>query len=74
MHKFNYITSSDDEKATGVVNADYIAQKLANRTVGMITMNDEDTMFGFTLSDGSRIKFRLRPHAAEVIYFAPAKR
>ena len=72
MNRFSYITSTNDEKATGVVNADYIAQKIANRTVSMITMNDDDTMFGFSLTDGSRIKFRLRPHAAEVVYFAPS--
>ncbi|MFL6468750.1 MAG: hypothetical protein ACJ72Z_12400 [Pyrinomonadaceae bacterium] len=71
MHKFSYITSTTDEKATGLVSADYIAQKLANRTVSMISMNEDDTMFGFTLTDGGRIKFRLRPHAAEVVYYAP---
>ncbi|PYS89323.1 MAG: hypothetical protein DMF62_07550 [Acidobacteria bacterium] len=74
MNRFSYITSTNDEKATGVVNADYIAQKIANRTVSMITMNDDDTMFGFSLTDGSRIKFRLRPHAAEVVYFAPSSK
>ena len=71
MQKFSYITSTGDENMTGLVNSDYIAHKLVNRSIGMITMNDEDTMFGFTLSDGSRIRFRLKPHAAEVVYFAP---
>jgi hypothetical protein len=58
---------------TGLVNSDYIAHKLTNRSIGMIMMNDEDTLFGFSLSDGSRIKFRLRQNTAEVVYFAPAR-
>ena len=73
MHKFSFITSTDDEKATGVVNSDYIAHKLTNRSIGMITMNDDDTMFGFSLSDGSRIKFRLKTNTAEIVYFAPSR-
>jgi hypothetical protein len=59
---------------TGLVNSDYIAHKLTNRNIGMIMMNDDDTMFGFSLSDGSRIKFRLRPNSAEVVYFEPNKK
>ena len=73
MHKFSYITSTDDEKATGVVNGEYIAHKIANQSIGMITMNEDNTMFGFSLSDGNRVGFRLRPNAAEVVYFAPRK-
>ena len=73
MHKFNFITSTDDEKMTGLVNSDYIAHKLTNRSIGLIMMNDEDTLFGFSLSDGSRIKFRLRQNTAEVVYFAPVR-
>jgi len=71
MNKFSYMTSTNDGKATGVVNGDYIASKIANRTVGMIALADDDTMINFSLSDGSHIKFRLRPHAAEVVYYAP---
>ena len=73
MHKFSYITSTTDEKATGVVNSDYIAHKLMNRSIGMIMMADDDTTFGFSLSDGSKIKFRLKPNTAEIVYFAPSK-
>ena len=72
MHKFSFITSSDDEKMTGLVNGDYIAQKIANRSIGMIAMNDDATMFGFSLSDGSRVRIRLRPHAAEIVYYSPS--
>ena len=73
MNKFSFITSTDDEKATGLVNSDYIAQKLTNRSIGMIMMAEDDTMFGFSLSDGSRIKFRLKQNGPEVVYYAPSK-
>jgi hypothetical protein len=74
MNKFSFITSTDDEKATGLVNADYIAHKLTNRSIGMIMTAEDDTSFGFSLSDGSRIKFRLRQTGAEVVYFAPSRK
>jgi hypothetical protein len=71
MQKFNYITSTDDEKASGLVNADYVAHKLANRSIGIVMLYESDNGIGFNLSDGAKIKFRLKQTGPEVVYYGP---
>ena len=72
MHKFNYKTSTDDNKASGLVNADYIARKLANRSIGIVMVYENDNGIGFSLSDGAKVKFRVNQDGPEVIYYLPS--
>ena len=72
--KFNYLTIGEDGKDTGAVSADYVASRLANRTIGVISIADSGMGLGFSLSDGGKIKFRLKQDGAEVIYSAPSKK
>ena len=71
MYKFSYITSTYDEKGSGVVNGEYIAHKLANRSIGIVMLYESDNGIGFSLSDGAKIKFRLNHNGPEVVYYGP---
>ena len=42
--------------------------------IDVVVTADSGTGFGFTLSDGAQIKFRLKPDSAEVVYYSPTKK
>lgn len=71
MNKFSYITSTSDEKGSGLVNGEYIAHKLANRSIGIVMLYETDNGIGFSLSDGAKVKFRIKQEGPEVVYYAP---
>ena len=59
---------------TSTVSSDYISHQLLNRSIDVVVTAESGTGFGFTLSDGAQIKFRLKADAAEVIYYSPNKK
>ncbi len=71
MYKFNFITSSRDEKVTAAVTGDLVGMRISNRTIGIVSIAESGTGFSFGLSDGAKIRFVLKPDRAEVIYYTP---
>ena len=72
--KLDFITSTLDEKATGLVSGDYMVSKLLNKNIGSITLAENDSFISLRFSDGSKVKFRIKPNGAEVVYYlAPPK-
>jgi hypothetical protein len=74
MYKFNYVTSSTDGKATGLVNAEYISHQLINRSIGSVATADSGRGISLGLSDGGHIRFLLKEDGAEVVYYLPNKK
>jgi hypothetical protein len=56
------------------VTADYVARRIANQTIGMITIPENGQGFGFSLSDGTHVKFQLKIDGADIIYYMASKK
>jgi hypothetical protein len=74
MYRFNYVTSSADGKATGLVSAEYISHQLINRSIGSVATADSGRGISLGLSDGGYIRFLLKADGAEVVYYLPNKK
>ena len=72
--KLQYVASSKDGKAKGTVTGDYVAARMSNRTIGIVSIPESGQGLGFGLSDGSYIKFQLKADGVEVIYHVPDKK
>jgi len=70
--KFEFVATSSDGKTTGAVSADFVASRIANKSIGMISIAEGDRGFGFSLSDGGQIRFRLKQGGGEVVYYTPS--
>jgi len=73
MQKFEFMSTSSEGNTAVTVTADFVADRIANRSIGMIAIADDGTGFGFSLSDGSKVKIRLRGGRAEIVYYTPSK-
>jgi len=72
--KIQYVSSSKDGRTKGMVTADYVAARMSNRTIGLVSIPESGQGLGFGLSDGSYIKVQLKADGAEVIYHVPDKK
>jgi hypothetical protein len=72
--KLQYIASSLDDKAKGIVTAEYIAHRIANQTIGMISIPESGQAFRFSLSDGTQLKFQLTASGADVTHYVANKK
>lgn len=71
--KFDFLTTTSDEKSAGKVSSDYVAGRLLNRSIGSVNIADSGSFIALGLSDGSKIKFRIGASTAEVVYYLPKK-
>ena len=72
--RIQYIASTRDDKAKGIVTAEYVARRIANQTIGMVSIPESGQGFGFSLSDGTHIKFQLKTDGVDVIYYVASKK
>jgi len=63
-----------DDKAKGIVTAEYVARRMSNRTIGMISIPESGQGFRFSLSDGTQIKFQLTQDGADVIHYVSSEK
>lgn len=63
-----------DERARGIVTAEYIATRIANQSIGMISIPENGQAFRFSLSDGAHLRFQLTPNGADITHFVPSKK
>ena len=56
------------------MTADYVARRIANLTIGMVSIPESGQGFRFSLSDGSHFKFQLTQDGADVIHSVPHKK
>ena len=59
---------------SGTVDSDYLANKLAHRSIEVITIFGEDNGIGLHLSDGGMVRFMLKSNHAEAVYYLPIKK
>ena len=70
MYKFNYIVKTGDG-SSGSVSSDFIAGRLLSRTLDAIKTADSGRWIELHMADGSKVRFVLNEHNAEVQYTQP---
>lgn len=72
MNNFKYIHKAHDGKST-VISGNFLARCIANRTIGMVGIGEDSTMFQFWLSDGAQFRIEIKPNAPEIHYSPPTR-
>ena len=73
MNNFKYIHEGRDGKTT-VISGNFLARCIANRTIGMVGVGEDTTMFQFWLNDGAVFRIDIKPNAPEIRYSPPTKK
>lgn len=61
----------NDFKTTSTLTADYVADKVKNKSIEGVTLPGDQTRISFGLSGGGILRFQAKPGGAEIVYVPP---
>ena len=71
--KIDYLRGTREGKTSGTLTADYVAKRVANKTIEGITLPEDQSRISFGLSGGGILRFRPKAGGggAEIEYVPP---
>jgi hypothetical protein len=70
--RIDYVKGTRDGKTSGPLTADFVAMRVANKTIEGVTLPGEDgTRISFGLSGGAILRIRPKVGGAEIAYVPP---
>ena len=70
--RIDYMRGTRDGKTTGALTAEYVADRVANKSIDGVTTPGDQSRISFGLSGGAILRFRPKAGGgAEIVYVPP---
>jgi hypothetical protein len=69
--KINYVKSTRDGKTISVLTADFVASRVANKSIDGVTLPGNDESISLGLSGGAVLRIRAKNAGTEIAYVPP---